>query len=167
MMEGAMPDDRLRRPTRNLAASSVLLPLLLLQAAPHAFADDRTVPSPRQVIYPGDLIRNSMLSDIVVEADADDQSIIENRAALIGKVAKRTLLPGQAIPTFAVANPRAVANGAHVTLIYRDGDLTIVTSAQALEPGAIGDIIKVRNDDSGLTVTGRIGADGSVNVSGG
>lgn len=166
MMGGAMPDDRLRRATRKLAAS-VLLPLLLLQAAPHAFADDRTVPAPRQVIYPGDLIRNSMLSDIVIEDDADDQSIVENRAALIGKVAKRTLLPGQAIPAFAIANPRAVANGAHVTLVYRDGDLTIVTSAQALEPGAIGDIIKVRNDDTGLTVTGRIGADGSVNVSGG
>jgi flagellar basal body P-ring formation protein FlgA len=159
--------DLNRRSARH-AAANVLLPLLFLQGgALLAFADDRTVPSPKQVIYPGDVIHESMLSDIVVDDASGDDSIIGDRAALIGKVAKRTLLPGRAIPSFAVANPRAVANGAHVTLVYRDGGLTIVTSAQALEPGAVGDTIKVRNDDSGLTVTGRIQADGSVSVSGG
>lgn len=158
--------ERRRRSARISAAALPPL-LLLLLGAPRADADDRTVPAPKQVIYPGDLIRDSMLSDITVDDDVNDDSIVYNRAALVGKVAKRTLLPGRAIPSFAIANPRAVATGAHVTLIYRDGELTIVTSAQALEPGAVGDIIKVRNDDSGLTVTGRIQPDGSVNVSGG
>jgi flagella basal body P-ring formation protein FlgA len=51
--------------------------------------------------------------------------------------------------------------------MYREGGLTIVTSALALEPGSIGDTIKVRNEDSGLTVSGRIQPDGSVAVSGG
>jgi flagella basal body P-ring formation protein FlgA len=157
-----------RRSTRNLVAA-VLLPLLLLQSAPlPAHAQERTVPVPKQVIYPGDIIRDSMLTDIAIEESAAlDDSIVDNRAALIGKVAKRTLLPGREIPDFAIANPRAVSNGAHVTLVFRDGGLTIITSAQALEPGAVGDTIKVRNEDSGLTVTGRIQPDGSVAVSGG
>jgi flagella basal body P-ring formation protein FlgA len=157
-----------RRSTRSVAASA-LLPLLLLQGTIlSACAQERTVPAPKQVIYPGDVIRDSMLTDIAVdEGGALDDSIVDNRAALIGKVAKRTLLPGREIPDFAIANPRAVANGAHVTLMYRDGGLTIVTSAQALEPGAVGDTIKVRNEDSGLTVSGRIQPDGSVAVSGG
>src|SRR5579863_887037 len=155
--------DAGRRSTRGFLAAA-LLPLLLAQGAVlPARAQERTVPAPKQVIYPGDIIRDSMLTDIAVdESAALDDSIVDNRAALIGKIAKRTLLPGREIPDFAIANPRAVANGAHVTLVYRDGGLTIVTSAQALEPGAVGDIIKVRNEDTGLTITGRIQADGSV-----
>ena len=144
------------------------LALLLQGAVLPASAQERTVPAPKQVIYPGDIIRDSMLTDIVVEEGAAlDNSVVDNRAALIGKVAKRTLLPGREILDFAITNPRAVANGGHVTLMYRDGGLTIVTSAQALEPGSIGDTIKVRNEDSGLTVSGRIQPDGSVAVSGG
>jgi flagella basal body P-ring formation protein FlgA len=158
--------DRERRSSRS-AAASLLLPLLLLQGAVlPALAQERTAPTPKQVIYPGDVIRDSMLIDTIFEdAAADDGSIVASRAALIGKIAKRTLLPGREILAIAVENPRAVANGAHVTLIYRDGALTIVTSAQALEPGGVGDIIKVRNEDSGLTVSGKIQPDGSVSVS--
>jgi flagellar basal body P-ring formation protein FlgA len=156
-------------PGRRSLVAAALAPLLLLQVVVHpAWAQERTIPAPKQVIYPGDIIRDSMLTDIAIdESAALDDSIVDNRAALIGKIAKRTLLPGREIPDFAIANPRAVANGAHVTLVYRDGGLTIVTSAQALEPGAVGDIIKVRNEDTGLSVTGRIQPDGSVAVSGG
>lgn len=160
--------DPERRSSRS-AAANLLLPFLLLQwAVLPALAQERTVPTPKQVIYPGDVLRDSMLTDMSVDdAPADDSSIVDSRAALIGKIAKRTLLPGREILAIAIENPRAVANGAHVTLVYRDGALTIVTSAQALEPGAVGDTIKVRNEDSGLTVSGKIQPDGSVRVSGG
>ena len=101
-----------RRSTRNVVAAA-LLPVLLLQGAVlPARAQERTVPAPKEVIYPGDIIRDSMLTDIAVEESATlDDSIVDNRAALIGKIAKRTLLPGREIPDFAIANPRAVANG--------------------------------------------------------
>ena len=163
-----MLDDCVRRPRRS-AAAKWLLPLLLVQIATlPARAQERLVPTPKQVIYPGDVIRESMLTEVSVDDEAADGGVIVgNRAALIGKVAKRTLLPGREIQAMAIENPRAVANGAHVTLIYREGALTIVTSAQALEPGGVGDIIKVRNEDTGLTVTGKIQSDGSVGVSGG
>jgi flagella basal body P-ring formation protein FlgA len=158
--------DPQRRSSRS-AVANLLLPLLLLQGAViPALAQERTVPAPKQVIYPGDVIRDAMLTDISVDGgSADDGSIVGSRAALIGKIAKRTLLPGREILAIAIENPRAVANGAHVTLVYRDGALTIATSAQALEPGGVGDTIKVRNDDSGLTVSGKIQPDGSVSVS--
>ncbi len=160
--------DAERRSSRNTVAN-LLAPFLLLQGAVlPALAQERTVPTPKQVIYPGDVIRDAMLTDISADdAPVGDGSIVDNRAALIGKIAKRTLLPGREILAIAVENPRAVANGAHVTLSYRDGALTIVTSAQALEPGGVGDVIKVRNEDSGLTVSGKIQPDGSVSVSGG
>jgi flagella basal body P-ring formation protein FlgA len=37
----------------------------------------------------------------------------------------------------------------------------------ALQDGAAGDSVKVRNDDSGVTVTGVVQPDGAVRVSGG
>jgi flagella basal body P-ring formation protein FlgA len=145
----------------------LLLAGLLWQGLIHpVLAEDRTVPTPSQVIYPGDVIRDGMLTDVsVYDLPATDGSIVDNRAALVGKVAKRTLLPGRGIDAVAIANPRAVANGASVKLVYRDGGLTIVTSALALEGGSVGDTIKVRNADSGLTISGVIQPDGSVSVS--
>ena len=38
---------------------------------------------------------------------------------------------------------------------------------RALQDGAVGDVIKVRNSDSGVTVSGAVQPDGTVRVSGG
>jgi flagella basal body P-ring formation protein FlgA len=151
----------------SLRAPALLAAAVLLQNTAYpAFAEDRTVPTPTQVIYPGDVIRDAMLTDVsVYDIPNADGSIIESRAALVGRIAKRTLLPGRGIAALAIGNPNAVANGAQVKLIYRDGDLNIITSAMALEAGGVGDTIKVRNTDSGLTVSGTIQPDGSVSVS--
>lgn len=144
----------------------LLLAAVLLQGAlVPALAEDRKVPTPSQVIYPGDIIRDAMLTDVsVYDLPNVEGAIVETRADLLGKVARRTLLPGRAIVALAIENPRAVANGAQVKLIYRDGGLSIVTSALALEAGGVGDTIKVRNSDSGLTISGTIQPDGSVSV---
>ena len=107
-----------------------------------------------------------MLTDVsAYDVPNIDGSIVESRAGLVGKVARRTLLPGRAIATLAIGTPKTVANGAQVKLVYRDGGLTIVTSALALEAGGVGDTIRVRNSDSGLTISGTIQPDGSVGVS--
>ena len=145
----------------------VLLPGLLLAAAlSPALAEDRMIPTPNQVIYPGDIIRDTMLTDVsIYDLPASDGTVLDTRDALVGKMAKRTLLPGKGIVAVAVANPRAVANGAQVKLVYTDGGLSIVTTALALEAGSVGDTIKVRNSDSGLTLSGIIQPDGSVSVS--
>jgi flagellar basal body P-ring formation protein FlgA len=127
-----------------------------------------SLPVPRVVIYPGDTIRDDMLMDVPAnEAQGALSSSIQIRSALVGKMARRTLLPGRAISPIAISNPRAVTNGAEVRLVYSDGGLEIVASASALQDGAVGDVIKVRNTDSGLTVSGVIQPDGSVRVSGG
>jgi flagella basal body P-ring formation protein FlgA len=125
-------------------------------------------PVPRVVIYPGDIIREDMLMDVPIdEVQGAVGSMIGTRSGLVGKMARRTLLPGRAVASIAVNNPRAVVNGAEVRLVFSEGGLTIVASASALQDGAVGDVIKVRNVDSGITVSGVIQADGSVRVSGG
>jgi flagella basal body P-ring formation protein FlgA len=151
--------------TRVLAALAIGL---ALARAGVAQAGEATLPVPNVVIYPGDIIRDNMLTDVPAGQVQDAAgTIVDSRDALVGKLAKRTLLPGRAILTIAVGTPRAVKNGAEVTLFYQEGGLTIVAEGSALQDGSVGDVIKVRNVDSGVTVSGAVQSDGSVRVGGG
>ncbi len=133
-----------------------------------AAAASHGLPVPTQVIYPGDKITDAML------VDSQDQpqggavgSALWDRADIVGKVARRTLLPGRPIPSVAVEEPRAVTTGTQVRLIYQQDGLSIATTAQALQNGYVGQVVQVRNLDSGLVVSGAVQADGSIRVNGG
>ena len=139
---------------------------LWLAPAVGAFAQDGARPTPRVVIYPGDVIYDEMLADLPAGAATGPGPFAETRSKAVGKMSRRTLLPGAPIPLAALDNPRLVRNGGEVQIIYIEGGLTIATSGAALQDGAVGDVIRVRNSDSGVTVTGAVQADGSVRVSG-
>ena len=73
----------------------------------------RARPTPKSVIYPGDIIRDDMLADLSQGGVADGGGpFVEDRALIVGKVARLTLLPGHAIPFAGVSNRKVVANGA-------------------------------------------------------
>jgi flagella basal body P-ring formation protein FlgA len=151
----------------NWAFAGTTLLALGLASPTHAGAQASLIPSPRSVIYPGDVIRDEMLADIPAEEGDAVAGVALSRSELIGKISRRTLLPGRAVPLRAVDNPRVVANGAEVRMVYVDGGLTIVTAGAALQDGGVGEVIKIRNSDSGVTVSGRVQPDGTVQVSGG
>lgn len=133
--------------------------------APIARADERSAPTPKAIIYPGESITDEMLEDKsfpVNERTATTQFV--SRDGLIGKVARRTLLPGDMIAQTSVDNPRLVKIGANVRIIFVDAGMQISATGVAQQAGALGDMIRVRNEDSGLFVTGRVHADGSIQV---
>ena len=130
-------------------------------------AQQDLAPTPKVVIYPGDVIRDDMLADNALAVREGPGPYVESRALIVGKVARLTLLPGHAIPFSGVSNRKLVSNGAEVKLIYSEGGLLIVTTGAALQDGSIGDIVRVRNSDSGVTVSGAVQPDGTVSVSGG
>jgi flagella basal body P-ring formation protein FlgA len=148
-------------------AAGLWLAAGLAAAAQEQGAPDLAPPTPRVVIYPGDIIQDDMLSDLPADTARGVGPFAETRSAVIGKMARRTLLPGTAIPLAGVVVPRLVVNGAEVKLVYVDGGLTISAVGMALQDGVAGDFVKVRNDDSGVTVTGIVQPDGAVRVSGG
>jgi flagella basal body P-ring formation protein FlgA len=158
-------------PRRKLAAvrAAMLgaLSCALLAYTPLRAAENNTLPVPAVTIYPGDMIREALLVDRGFSANAPAQgTAIDSHAALVGKIARRTLLPGLPIPLNAVGEPNAVANGAKVRVIFEEDGLLIETYAAALQSGSVGQVISVRNLDSGLTISGTIQADGSVRVGG-
>jgi flagella basal body P-ring formation protein FlgA len=131
--------------------------------APGAAAAERTLLVPRITIYPGDEIDDKMLEDKFFPA-APEHNVLSERSEIVGKVAKRTLLPGMPIPAIGVDDRRVVKIGARVRLIFDQNGLSISAYGLALDAGKSGDFIRVRNVDSGLTVSGRVQADGSVRI---
>lgn len=130
-------------------------------------AQEALVPTPKAVIYPGDLILDEMLVDVPNAARDGSGPFIDSRSLIVGRVARLTLLPGHAIPFTGVANRKLVANGQEVKLVFSEGGLLIMTTGSALQDGSIGDVVRVRNSDSGVTVSGAVQPDGTVRVSGG
>jgi flagellar basal body P-ring formation protein FlgA len=127
-----------------------------------ALAEERSLPVPRMTIYPGDLIRDTMLRSDTF--DVGGEPYVFAASDIVGRVARRTLLAGRPILVDAVEDPRAVSNGALVQMIYTQPGLEITASGQALQAGRVGDSIRVRNVESGLVVSGLVTADGTVRV---
>jgi flagella basal body P-ring formation protein FlgA len=126
------------------------------------------LPVPTITIHPGDAIKDDWLVDREFSAASPaGSSFVSSRETIVGKIARRTLLPGAPIPLNAVSTPKIVANGAKVRIVLEEGALTIATYGAALQDGGVGDVISLRNLETGLTVSGTIQADGSVRLSGG
>ena len=153
--------------TRPLSRAVLLAAIAVSLSVPgKLLAADVTLPVPTIVLYPGDVIRDGVLVDRDFALDPQAAGgMVEDRSVLVGKVAKRTLLPGKPIPMNGVGEPKVVSNGAQVRVVFSEGGLTISTYGAALQAGGVGDLIKVRNPESGIIVTGTVQPDGSVRVS--
>jgi flagellar basal body P-ring formation protein FlgA len=151
--------------SRGIVLSAIAV---LVFSMPVAAQTTRILPVPSVTIYPGDTIKDSYLVDHDFANDpfAPRQAVIETRSGLVGKLARLTLLPGQPVPLNAVTEPNVVSNGSRVRVVFEEDGLDIETYAIALQSGSVGEVISVRNPDSGLTISGVIQSDGSVRVGG-
>lgn len=160
---------RAKRCAIPVSARRLLLAGLALCAAGRTslvLASGATVlPVPTITIYPGDVIKDEWLVDRDFPPGIS-AAAMGTRAAIVGKVARRTLLPGSPVPWNAVVDPRVVANGTKVRLQFEEGALAITAYGTALQAGGAGDVISVRNLASGLMISGTVQADGSVRVGG-
>ncbi len=137
--------------------------VFLLPANP-ALADGAAapLPVPKQTIYPGDIITGDMLTSKPAEQIKGVGALETDEESLIGKTARRTLLPGQPIPKVAVRDSYVVLRGKTVPLIFQSGTVIITGVALALELGSAGEMISARNPDSGVVIRGIVQPDGSL-----
>ena len=105
-----------------------------------------------------------MLQDQSYSGNVDASGYVTSRGSLIGRMSKLTLLPGRPIPTNAIEAQRLVSIGNQVRIVFDSGGVTILATGLALQAGAAGDLIRVRNSDTGLIITGAIQANGTVRV---
>ncbi len=95
---------------------------------------------------------------------ADIPGALNDPKAAIGLEARVTLYAGRPISAADVGSAALVERNQTVSLVYRAGGLSILTDGKALARGGPGDVIKVMNLASRVTVTGTVRPDGSVTV---
>lgn len=143
------------------AAPAVLIGLF---AADAALADARTAVVPKRIIYPGEEIDAGQLEEVEVTNPNIVKGYAQEISAVSGMVSKRTLLPGRVILVSALRAPFAVSRGATVQIVFDNGSLVLRAAGTPLQDAAVGDLIRVRNKDSGVIVSGTVMADGTVHV---
>lgn len=126
-----------------------------------------TVLVPGRVIYPGEMVTAEALKEVTLaEGKVPPANVVIDVEALDGKVARRTLLPGRYIMSGSVRDAYVVEKGAAVEMTFVAGAMVIVAAAVTLESGAAGDLVKVRNIDTGKIISGIVLADGTIRVGG-
>lgn len=128
-------------------------------------ASIRKMPVPTITIYPGETIKEGVLVERDFSANiVANLPVVEATHQLVGKVARRTLLPGQLVPRNAVEEARLVERGKPIQVIFREAGMTIVTVASPLQSGGVGEMVRARNLDSGVTIVGTVQSDGTLRV---
>lgn len=134
-------------------------------AAVPALAQE-TVIIPTRVIYPGEIVSAGALEEVPLRRQLRDiTQVAIDWSQLEGKVARRTLLPGRLIPVSSVRDAWLVEPGKPVQVLFVHGALEISVSGVPLQVGVAGDMVRVRNADSGTVFSGIVMADGSIRVS--
>ncbi|NJO33141.1 MAG: flagellar basal body P-ring formation protein FlgA [Rhodospirillales bacterium] len=147
------------------AAGIVIAMAMTLAGAGFALAQNIDLPVPRATIYPGDTISSDQLTDrAFIASSVTRSSVHDDRQALVGKVARRTLLPGAPVQVNAVRDPYLVNQNKSSLVVFQNTGLTITTQAIALENGGVGDVVKLRNPDSGVIIQGIVEPDGTVRL---
>jgi flagellar basal body P-ring formation protein FlgA len=161
MMFGFANSERLGK-----VAIRAVLPLLLSVASwTVASAGELGVAVvPSTIVYPGQEIDAGQVR--VVEVS--NPNLVEGYARSVnevqGMISTRTLLPGRTIMLSALRRPFTVKRGDKAVLIYDNGTLRITASGTPLADANTGDLIRARNTDSGVIISGTVMADGTILV---
>jgi flagella basal body P-ring formation protein FlgA len=142
--------------------AGALLAALVGPAA--AFAQAKSAVIPTVTIYPGDVISANAVDSVAVTNPNLAPGYASTVEQVVGKVSKRTLIAGRTIPLGALQEPFTVKRGNNVRLTFSSSAMVISARGSSTQDAMVGDMIKVRNLDTGVTVSGTVMADGSVEV---
>lgn len=141
-----------------------LVSLLAIGLAAPASAEMGMAVVPTRIIYPGEEISPQALQEVEVTNPNLAGDYARSVDDVNGMITSRTLLPGRTILVSSLRVPYAVKRGSSIRLTFGIGNMTISASGSPLQNGSVGDVIRVRNIDSGLSVSGTVMADGTVQV---
>jgi flagella basal body P-ring formation protein FlgA len=96
--------------------------------------------------------------------DARLPGALDSPALAVGQEARVAIYAGRPVRAQDLGSPTLVDRNQLVTLIYQSGGLAISTEGRALARGSAGDVVRVMNLASRTTVSGRVGANGTILV---
>jgi len=149
---------------RTLLATAVGFAVAFAPSA-KAQSSGMALPVPTVTILQGDVLADELVGEQRFAVNANQvQGFHTVREAVVGKVARRVLPAGHAIPVNALREPWVFKEGDRVSLMFTTGGLSIEATGIALEPGVTGKLIGVRNADTGIIVRGVVYQNGRVMV---
>lgn len=154
------------RRMKTIATTTVTSTALMLAMAfvSPAAAEMGTAVVPKQIIYPGEEISAGIVEEVAVTNPKLAGEYARTVGEVTGMVSSRTLLPGRTILIAALRAPYAVKRGSAVRLSFSIGSMAISAGGTPLQDASVGDVIRVRNTDSGIIVSGTVMADGTIQV---
>ncbi|WP_033921468.1 flagellar basal body P-ring formation chaperone FlgA [Sphingomonas sp. 37zxx] len=84
---------------------------------------------------------------------------------IVGMEASRSLAAGAIVRTSDVIRPQLVRRGEPITILLRNGGLSITTAGRALSNGAAGDFVRIVSLSTNRTLDGVVDGTGTVRVS--
>lgn len=144
---------------------SIFAVVAVCAASSPGLANERILPVPTVTIRAGDVIDASQIKDRTYPVEARFRmTMVENPRALVGKIARRTLTVGEPVPVSAVEENRLVTRGVPATIVFEEGSLSITGVGVPQQNGAAGQMVQVKNMDSGRLIIGRVTDDGQIRV---
>lgn len=112
-------------------------------------------------------------SDVIEAKDLSTKSFPERQLRkdtvtdpkqLIGQSPRTMITPDRPIRTTEISSPVLIKKGEPVQMIYSNPYMSLKATGTALQDGARGDLIRVKNDKSEKAVSGRVTGSGTVEV---
>ena len=146
------------------ARAAIVAAVALAAPAAHAATAMGYAVVPTTTIYPGETISGGQLQEVEVTNPNLAGDYAKSIDEVNGRISKRTLLPGRTISVSALRDPYTVTRGSNIRLVFKLGSMAISAAGSPLEDGMTGQLIRVRNMDSGVIVSGTVLADGTIHV---
>jgi len=115
-------------------------------------------------LSPNTTLSSAQLTRGRADEFASNGGLITDPRQVEGKILRVGLTAGSPILTPQLDLPIAVHRGQKVMLTLTDSEMTIKTTATALDEGRVGDTITVQNADSQKTLRATIARDGGVEI---
>ena len=129
---------------------------------PVTITTETTVVTLRQPLARGTIVTASDVLLTRMTGLRPEQPYIGEIDQVIGRELTRPMAKGTPLLPAMLRNPAILEKGDTAPLVVIAGNLTVRSTGEALQQGAVGDTILLENRRSGQTVEGEVQADGSV-----
>lgn len=139
---------------------------LLMTFAPMAMAEEDMVEVyvPARTLSTGEMIAEADLQILSVPARDLSSNAVVDLKSLVGMEVKRTLKEGTIIRKNAIAAPILVYKKELVTLTVETNQMRLTAQGQAMDDGAMGDVIRVMNLNSKKVISAVVSGKQSATV---
>ena len=124
------------------------------------------IPVAARYIKFGEIIQQSDLTTKKIRLDKITKNYLTELEEVVGMQTKKYIPVGKMFKNNEISSPKVIKNGDPVNIVYDSGIINLKTVGTAMDTGAVGDMIKVKNSSSGAVLLGQIINKNTVKIGG-